>query len=505
MDQPLIQTQSTPPFDSIPQQAPDSLTKIINVIHRSVLEKLTEQGAVPLPLNPDQLRVSVECVSDALKNAMRGRDIVIDKIAIQREATIRSFTEMPQAIYKISQGQTLPTESSNSKSIESQKEGFLPIDDLVAQELQKRTEQDNRLGVNPPPLQPPSSLDKKINIINVPFKSNLQTPEMDSIYKPVEPQNIKYNIRSNNIKERVVSIPSDIDPSSTQSQPQSQLQSQPQTSTQSQLQSQPQTSTQSQLQSQPQSSPPVQPTAPSNPGKRPTLLERRQAKQELLRKVHESKQNKSQPIIPQNIPSLSIAPSSSYTSTTNNTSPIPHRTLISSPPIGSDSLRWDWKPDNDVILSDILRLQIPQIILPSYLPYLILKLKIQPPSNPDEESFVKPSLFSIPLFLSPDSSISPNNLTTWKPDNTPSILIHKSSVITFFINLPDGDTISLLSSNHSKIGPDLSSSKFLSGFSKQSNPDIVYPITELDTDSTETFKYSLHPHSLNLFILLEEL
>ena len=152
----------------------------------------------------------------------------------------------------------------------------------------------------------------------------------------------------------------------------------------------------------------------------------------------------------------------------------------------------------------ISRLQIPRILFSGYIPYLLLKIRHQHNSDLLPE---KPKTYSIPLFQIP-SAIS-DGMTNWKPDSeslTMYIQPTDDSSITFMICTPDGDPISLLSSNHTRFEKNLSQvSRFITGYSKQSNPDFVYPISEIDTTSTESFKYILQSHSVNLFIFEEDL
>ncbi len=186
----------------------------------------------------------------------------------------------------------------------------------------------------------------------------------------------------------------------------------------------------------------------------------------------------------------------------------PHRTIISSPPSGIDTIRWNLDHDNDYCITGISRLQIPRILFNTYVPYLLLKIWCKQTERLSESASVsqieKPIIHTIPLFQIP-SAIS-DGMTNWKPDtHTEGNMYITSTSIEFMICTPDGDGISLLSSDHSRFIKNISqSSRFISGYSKQSNPDIVYPISEIDTHSTETFKYSLQSHTVNLFITVEE-
>jgi hypothetical protein len=216
------------------------------------------------------------------------------------------------------------------------------------------------------------------------------------------------------------------------------------------------------------------------------LLERRQARLQLLQKIKDDKEKqKSQPQ-PESQPRPQPQEQPKYFGLNNIRQS--YRTIISSPPSGTDSLRWELKiGEDDYNLLTITRLQIPRILFNGYIPYLLLKIR----QIEDD----KPIINNIPLFQIP-SAIS-DGMTNWKPDCDYSIHLQSSEFIEFMIATPDGDILSLISSDHSRLGK---KSRFITGYSKQSSPDIVYPISELDTYSNETLKYNLQNHAVNLFM-----
>lgn len=116
------------------------IEKIAVVLHRAVLQKLQNEGKVPPTLNQDQIQASYDRTYDILQEAIVGRNIHTDKIAIQRDATLRCISDLPKAIGEVSRTMTLAAEEDTSES---------DIQNLIQKEMRERGLQDESMGVVP--------------------------------------------------------------------------------------------------------------------------------------------------------------------------------------------------------------------------------------------------------------------------------------------------------------------------------------------------------------------
>lgn len=133
------------------------LDRIAIVLHQAVIQKLQQEAQIPETLNPEQVQASYDCTYDILQESVKGRDVRIHKVDIQKEATLRSINEIPQAIRNVSISKKMPPPEDTSQ------DNPQAIQDLVKLELERRGIQDQDIGTTPltpvPPSSPPPPLD----------------------------------------------------------------------------------------------------------------------------------------------------------------------------------------------------------------------------------------------------------------------------------------------------------------------------------------------------------
>jgi hypothetical protein len=399
-------------------------TRLSNVIHKAVLDKLIYDGIVPMPLTPDQLRASVECVTLAVQESMKGRDSS-QKQSIQKDATLRSFRDIPIAIKKVSE-QSIPLNTSiKTKSIissdkdQQSNEDFLPIDELVQNELRKRSQLDSIVGATPNPLT-------KLQNINI--LSNGDTTTLG--VQPLLPQPSILNIQPSqpigaNLGDTPRYTPGDYS-----------------------------------LQLQP-----IGVNLGATPGD------------------YSSQSQLSQSIGV----NLGVSPTPGVPINNNLI------TIISHPPSGIDSLRWEYsipiqKNGESYKLLGISRLIIPHF-LTNKLPYILLRVGV----------------VIIPLFLSP---ITPTDSPFYNyiPDNPShnSLFNIDSSNINISICSPDGEPLPL----EIPLGefPNILNPNILSGVSSPKSPDIVTPydiFTQQQSEET-SIRLILSQYSVSIFLFAQK-
>ena len=141
------------------------IDRIAIVLHSAVLKKLQNEFRIPETLTQEQIQAAYDRVYDILQQAIVGRDIKLDKIEIQKEATLRSIQEIPIAIRDATKElkQTLEPPKDTSEDNPSD------IQNLVELELQKRGMQDQTIGAIPPPTPTPTPIgSEQFNIIDTP-------------------------------------------------------------------------------------------------------------------------------------------------------------------------------------------------------------------------------------------------------------------------------------------------------------------------------------------------
>lgn len=176
------------------------IDRIAVVLHSAVLKKLQNELLIPETLTQEQVQVAYDRVYDILQQAIVGRDIKINKIDIQKEATLRSIQEIPIAIRDATKDLKKTLESPKDTSQDNPAD----IQNLVEQELQKRGMQDQSIGAAPPdplPTPAPTGSDQVANTQPTPstnddtYITNSFTPDGSGSGNEIHPQSVPTFVR----------------------------------------------------------------------------------------------------------------------------------------------------------------------------------------------------------------------------------------------------------------------------------------------------------------------
>ena len=171
------------------------IDRIAVVLHSAVLKKLQNELLIPETLTQEQVQVAYDRVYDILQQAIVGRDIKINKIDIQKEATLRSIQEIPIAIRDATKDLKKTLEPPKDTSQDNPAD----IQNLVEQELQKRGMQDQSIGAAPPdplPTPAPTGSDQVVNTQPTPstnddtYITNSFTPDGSGSGNEIHPQSV---------------------------------------------------------------------------------------------------------------------------------------------------------------------------------------------------------------------------------------------------------------------------------------------------------------------------
>jgi hypothetical protein len=121
------------------------IDRIAIVLHKAVITKLQYEARLPEELTQEQLQAAYDRVYDILQDTIKGRDLRIHKMDIQKEATLRAIQEIPISIRDAS----IKTAESTGKTPQEETPTEEDIQNLVELELKKRGMQDQELGAVP--------------------------------------------------------------------------------------------------------------------------------------------------------------------------------------------------------------------------------------------------------------------------------------------------------------------------------------------------------------------